>query len=184
MLLFSITSIHEFPILSIYVVIAYPQADLDVNVFMQITLVMVVDGKGGEQVIKLNKYLYELKQASANCFDTLKTSLENRGYHQYQVDPSVFYIKDSVILTYVDNWVMVSNKQYALSSLIESLKNISENYVRCIKISLSQHEEKFRWYIQIIVIAPSGENYETCQTYNVRESQGNRDTHWKIISSK
>ena len=37
--------------------------------------------------------------------------LERRGYHSYQVDPSVFYREDSVISTYVDDFVIVSYKQ-------------------------------------------------------------------------
>ena len=42
--------------------------------------------------------------------DLIKTGLENRGYHQYQVEPCVFYRKDSFILTYVDNFIIVLHK--------------------------------------------------------------------------
>ena len=39
-----------------------------------------------------------------------KTGPERRSYHQSQVDPCVFYIKESVILTYVDDCVILSHK--------------------------------------------------------------------------
>ena len=54
---------------------------------------MGVDVNRGEWVPNLNKYLYGIKQASANWFDILKTSLERGGYHKSQVDPCVFHIK-------------------------------------------------------------------------------------------
>ena len=52
-----------------------------------------------------------------------------RCYHQYQVDPCVFYRNQSVILTYVDGFIIVSHKQETIISLIEPLKNGPEKYV-------------------------------------------------------
>ena len=52
-----------------------------------------------------------------------------RGCHQSQVDPCVFYRKDSFILTYVDDCVIVSHKQETITFLIGSLNNGTENYV-------------------------------------------------------
>ena len=43
-----------------------------------------------DYVLKLNKYLYRLKQSSANWFDTLKAGLNSRDFEQSQVDPCVF----------------------------------------------------------------------------------------------
>ena len=62
-----------------------PQDDLNVYYFMALPLVMVVDGKIGEWVLKLNNSLYGLKQESSNWFDLLKTVLESRSNHQSQV---------------------------------------------------------------------------------------------------
>ena len=72
--------------------------------------------KQNRMVPKVKKWMYGLKQASSNRFDHLKTGLERMGYHQSQVDPCVFYIKDSVILTYVDDCVTVSHKQETIIS--------------------------------------------------------------------
>ena len=60
---------------------------------MELPLGMGVDGYRVEWVLKLNKSLYGLNQASANWFDLLKTGLKRRVYHQYLVDPCVFYRK-------------------------------------------------------------------------------------------
>ena len=45
------------------------------------------------------------------------------GYNQYQVEPRVVYREDSVILTYVNDCVIVLHKKSTITSLIESLKN-------------------------------------------------------------
>ena len=52
---------------------------------MGIVLVVGVDGNRVEWVIKSNKSLYGLNQASENWFDLIKNGLERRGYHQSQV---------------------------------------------------------------------------------------------------
>ena len=106
----AIARIHEFSIKSIDLVPAFPLDELDVVACMDIPLGMVVRVNREEWVLKLNKALYGLKRASANWFDLLKTVLERRGYHQYQVNPCIFYRKDSVVLTYVDDSVIVSHK--------------------------------------------------------------------------
>ena len=48
---------------------------------------------------------------------TYKIGLERRGYHQSKVDPYVFYRKGSVILTYFDNFAIVSHKQETITLL-------------------------------------------------------------------
>ena len=127
--LLAILSIHEFPINSIEIVLNFTQYYIDADVFVEIFSGMVVDRNIVEWVIKFNKSLHGLKQASSNIFDLLKTGLERRGYHQSQVDPCVFYRNNWVILTSVDDCVIVSHKQETVVLLIESLNNGSEEYV-------------------------------------------------------
>ena len=110
-LLLAIASIYELPSRSIDFVPAFSQYDLDVNIFMDLLLGMGVDGNRGDWVLKLNKSIYRLKQARESWFDIIQNGLKRRVCHQYQVDPCVFYRKDSVILTYVDDYVIFSHKQ-------------------------------------------------------------------------
>ena len=122
-------SIHEFTSKSIDFVLAFSEADIDVDVFMDIPLVIGFDRNIVDWVIKLNKSIYGIKQASANWFHLINTGLERTGYHKFQVDNCVFYRKDSVILTYVDDGIIVSYKQEKITSLKESPKNGPENVV-------------------------------------------------------
>ena len=50
-----------------------------------------------------------------NVFHHLKPGLGRKGFHQSQIEPSVFYIKESVILTYVDDCVILPNKQETIT---------------------------------------------------------------------
>ena len=127
--LLAIASIQKLTSISIEFVLAFPQFDLDVNVFMNPPLEMRVDGNRGEWVLKLNKSLYVIKKASKYWFDLPGPGLERRGYHQYIVDPCVFYIKDSIILTYVDDFVIFTHTKDTIKSLIKSLNSFPENHV-------------------------------------------------------
>ena len=62
---------------------------------MEIPLLMGVDLNRGKWFLKLNKSLYGINQASEDWSDILKTGLERRGYHQYQVYRCVIYRTDS-----------------------------------------------------------------------------------------
>ena len=115
----AIANIHEFSTRSIDFILSFTQVYIDADVFVELPVVMGFDGNRGEWVLKLNKSLYGLNQASEDWFDLIKTGIERRGYHQSQFYPSVFYIKYSVILTYVDDCVIVSHKQETITSLIE-----------------------------------------------------------------
>ena len=73
-------------------VLAFPQADLDVPVYMELPAGMEIAGAKYEKqhVLLLKKNLYGLKQASANWYDMLKEGLQIRGFHESVADPCVF----------------------------------------------------------------------------------------------
>ena len=61
----SIPSTYELPSISIDFVFAFPQAEFDVDVFMEITLGMVVHINRVERFLNLNQSLYGLNKTSA-----------------------------------------------------------------------------------------------------------------------
>ena len=62
-------------------------------------------------------------------FDILKTGLEQRGYHQSQVENCTFYRNYLVFSTCVDNCVIVFHEQETTTSLVNSFKNGTEEYM-------------------------------------------------------
>ena len=81
---------------AIDIVMAFPQADLEVPVYMELPAGMDIEGQGRDSsgyLLKLNKSLYGLKQGSLNWHHKFKTALLNRGYVESVSDPCVFDIQ-------------------------------------------------------------------------------------------
>ena len=90
--LLAITKIHNLRLRSIDFVLELPQADLDVNVYMDLPIgIDAPYGGKRDYVLKLNKYIYGLKQNSTNYFETLKEGLNSRDFEQPQMNPYVFF---------------------------------------------------------------------------------------------
>jgi hypothetical protein len=66
---------------SIDFTLAYPQADLDVDIFLELPMGFQLQGGFDKRdfVLKLNKNLYGLKQAGYNWYEKLKTGMIARG---------------------------------------------------------------------------------------------------------
>ena len=89
-LILALAHIHKLDSKSIDFVLAFPQADLDVDIWMELPRAMIpeVDPKNGHlYVLKLKNNLYGLKQASFNWYEKLKTGLMDRGLEPSKIDP-------------------------------------------------------------------------------------------------
>jgi hypothetical protein len=122
-LLLLICKIHKLESRSIDFVLAFPQAELEEDIWMEIPLGVEVDGQKGEYLLKLKRNLYGLKQASHNWFNHLKDGLEHRGLVASEIDPCLYLGKGLAVLTYVDDCILVSTDKGKIDTLIETLKN-------------------------------------------------------------
>ena len=110
-------------------VLAFPQAKLDVPVYIKIPPgIDIENGSKDEYFISLKSSLYGLKQSSANWYDCLKKGLERRGFCRSKADTCVFMKKSIIILTYVDDSILISNKKETLDQFIHSLANGIEKF--------------------------------------------------------
>jgi hypothetical protein len=127
-----VAKIHGLESKSIDFVLAFPQADLDVPVYMElpagINPVDVSDIDQCRYVLKLNKSLYGLKQAGFNWFKKLKEELITRDFVQSQVDKCVFFQKECIVLTYVDNCIIIGKNMKIVDLVISLLKCRRENF--------------------------------------------------------
>ena len=92
-------------------VLAFPQADLDVNIYMELPAIMDPAGYGkdsSQYLLKLKKSLYGLKNASLNWHNNLKDAFGDRGFEVSLSDPCGFISKDVVILVFVDDCILIS----------------------------------------------------------------------------
>ena len=129
----TIAKIHNLDTKVIDFVLAFPQAKLDVDVFMEIPAGMMLSGVSASNqrsmyVLKLNRSLYGLKQASANWYEMLSKGLKDRKFEPSKVDPCVFIGKNSIILCYVDDCIVISRKAGFIDDFIQSLKDGPEQF--------------------------------------------------------
>jgi hypothetical protein len=75
--------IYKLDLKAIDFVLAFPQAELDVNISMYPPIGFQVDTENESKsyILKLNKSLHGLKQASLNWFKKPQQGLNNRGFY-------------------------------------------------------------------------------------------------------
>ena len=121
--------LYDLPVKSIDFVLAFPQSELDVPIFMELPAgFMTQTGNRGEYIIELKKSLYGLKQAGLNWYEKLKQGLVARGYEPSKVDPCVFISQRVIVLTYVDDCIVMGKSEQDIKGLFKSLNDGDENY--------------------------------------------------------
>ena len=102
-IMLTLAAIKNLHTISIYFVLAYPQADLDVDIYMELLIGFKVVPESGRFVLKLQKNLYGLNQVGHNSFRKLSSALGNLSINPRKVDPCVFIRDDIIVLVYFDD---------------------------------------------------------------------------------
>jgi hypothetical protein len=130
-LLLALCNIHGLESKSIGFVLAFPQADLNENIWMELPTGIVVSGKSDKSrayVLKLKKSLYGLKQASLNWFKKLKLGLIDRGFAPSEINPCLYLKENMVLLIYVNDCIIISPSKESINRLILSMQSGLENF--------------------------------------------------------
>jgi hypothetical protein len=88
--LLALCNIHGLESESVDLILAFPQADLKVNIWMELPQGIVLDSSPKSSctyILKLKKSLYGLKQASLIWFEKLKQGLMDRGFTPSEINP-------------------------------------------------------------------------------------------------
>jgi hypothetical protein len=73
--------------------------------------------------------LYGLKQAGYNWFAKLRNGLLDQDFTQSNIDACVFFGKGCIVLTYVDDCIIVGDSIECIEALITSLHDGTENFI-------------------------------------------------------
>jgi hypothetical protein len=103
-------------------VLAFPQADVECDLFMELPRGLVFEGVDrSTHCVKL-KNLYGQKQAGRVWNDYLVKGLEDPGFFQSKVDECVFYKGKAILFVYVDNAILCGPSSKDIDNIIASLK--------------------------------------------------------------
>lgn len=125
-LLLVIAKIHGLESKSIDFVLAFPQADLDIDIWMELPIGFqpINDPEIAQMyILKLKKNLYSLKQASFNWHGKLRTGLMDRGFKSSKVDQCLYMKDGMIVLVYVDD------NMSKIDEFVQSMQNGPENFV-------------------------------------------------------
>ena len=122
-IMLTIAAIENLLTKSIDFVLAYPQSDLEVDIYMELPQGFNVGPKSGRCVLKLQKNLYSLKQAGHNWSEKLSSTFGNLSINPIKVDPCVFIGDDIIVLVYVDDCFVFLRDKDKINQLIDKLKN-------------------------------------------------------------
>jgi hypothetical protein len=80
-------------------------------------------------ILKLNKSLYGLRQASLNWFEKLKQGSIEHGFHPSAIDPCLYFKKGMIIITYVNDCIIVRNSIRDINTFVKSMKDSPKGYL-------------------------------------------------------
>ena len=129
-LLLVIAKIHGHKSKSINFVLALPQADLNVDVWMELPIGFqpIKDPSSPQHyILKLRKNLYGLKQASFNWGEKLRDRLRSRGFKPSKIEQCRYMRKIMVILVYIN--IIVGKDMGWIDDFVLSMQNGLENFV-------------------------------------------------------
>ena len=109
---------------------AFVQAPIDTDVFISLprgwrslNQLLPHDNQfKDDHVLKLNRSVYGLCQSPKNFFQHLKSNLETCGFSQSKIDPCVFYSKDCICLTYVDDCLFFAKYNKIIDHIIKDIE--------------------------------------------------------------
>ena len=133
-LILAIAKIHKLDSKAIDFVLAFPQAELEEDIWMDLPIgFRVADQTDAESdkhyVLKLQRSLYGLKQASFNWYEKLRTALQDRDLKPSEIDPCIYLGDGMIVLTYVDDCIIIGKDMQRIDKFIESMMNGPENFI-------------------------------------------------------
>ena len=117
-LIFTIALILNLQSVQVDYTAAFPQAPLTEDVYVE----MPRGFKKSNQVYKLKRNLYGLKQAARNFFEHLKEKLESQNFRQSNLDQCLFIHKNILVLIYVDDCIFFSKDKENITNMIKALR--------------------------------------------------------------
>ena len=89
-------------------------------------------------LLKLNKNLYGMKQGSYNWYEKLNKSLVKRGFKPSDIDLCLYIGNGMIILTYVDDCIIVGPSMGNINCFVDSMNNKDKNFVLTNEVDINK----------------------------------------------
>jgi hypothetical protein len=127
-MMLTLSVIHDLYTTSIDFTLAFPQAEVDTTIYMEVPIGCEVPE--GDYVCLLLKNLYGLRQASKTFYEYLRDTLtapatedgNGLGFKQSLIDPCVFYKNGVILISWVDDCLIFAKNQELAQDLIQGLQ--------------------------------------------------------------
>ena len=126
-MMLTLSVIHQLYTTSIDFTLAFPQAEVETTIFMEVPLGCCVPE--GDYVCLLLKNLYGLRQAAKTWFECLRDALIQSedegglGFRQSKVDPCIFYKPGVLLISWVDDCLIFAKSKADADKLIQDLQS-------------------------------------------------------------
>jgi hypothetical protein len=143
-MMLTLSVIHKLYTTSIDFTLAFPQAETDVTIYMEVPIGCVVPE--GDYVCLLLINIYGLKQATRTWFEFLWDALIEEeanggfGFKQSVVDPCIFHKEGITVIVWVDNCLIFTKNKNLADTLIKDLQS---------QFTLKEEEDTFNHYTWI-----------------------------------
>ena len=123
--LLTIGTINKWHSIQVDFVLAYPQAPIKYNLYMEFPKVFQTkEVYGWTHVLQLLKNLYGQKQAGWVWNHHLNYALKSIGFKQSDVDDCVWYRYNTIFFCYVDDGIFVGPEYNATDVVIEKIRKV------------------------------------------------------------
>jgi hypothetical protein len=127
-LLIVISILHGWALCQCDFIMAYPQAPIECNMYMELTQgIQVAEGDSRDYVLKLLKNIYGQKQAGCVWNEFLVDKLSSLGYKSSLIGDCVFYKDDIIFMVYVDDGIFLGPDDNKLIQAIHDIHNAGLN---------------------------------------------------------
>jgi hypothetical protein len=117
--------LHNWHTRQIDFVLAYPQADIETELFMKLPAGIELPGVSkSTHCLRLKKNLYGQKQAGRVWVKHLQQGLRNLGFTPSAIDECVWYRDDVIFTFYVDDGIAWSPNKESVDKFIEDFRNV------------------------------------------------------------
>lgn len=103
-------------------VLAFPQADVECDIYMEIPPGFDIKGRKKEFCLKLRKNIYGTKQGGRVWNRHLDKGLKKLGYVPSKTDPCLYYHGTATLMLYVDDGIFAGPSKTEIDGLITGLK--------------------------------------------------------------